>query len=300
MLKFSNTACWLTHTMLAAFLFATPASAEPIVSLKPSEVEAYVVKATGEALLAVHYSSDDGSCSHCVTGNTQFRDAAAELNEGFDFAEVIANPWQTLIVPPTPASEFQERIGFQLLGLPAIVVFENGKPVAQINGANADLTDKLKRLLESNGPDAQTPSNDLVTRVLPSEISIIAKSMSAEKPLLLTLSSPDLGCPPCIRGTANVRKAASLNAKGWAFAQVSYNPWRSFAQDPALQAFAKEIGTDITGLPTSLVFYKGNFVAAVSPMVDVDAMLITARPPHQMTRLRYWMPAQRPPLFVRR
>lgn len=181
-----------------------------------------------------------------------------------------------LFEPPTSVVEYQSRIGFPLLSVPTIVIFENGGPIGQISGRVDDWTDKLERFAEVQNTRASQRGDSPVIRGRASDISDIAKRMSADKPLFLTLSSPDLGCPPCIIGNANVQKVAPSHANKWAFAEVHYNPWQSFGDDPALKLLMAETGFKVKGLPTSLLFFQGKYVAQITSTLNIDALLETA------------------------
>lgn len=274
----------LVMKVRVAFLFAmlislsAPSYAQSITQLEPVEVETYVAQQSSSVFIAMHYSSDDGSCSYCVTNNGVFRAAATRLGPKFDYAEVISNPWDSFFAPGTIISDYQNDIGYPILGLPAIIVFQNGEPIAQINGSHDDLFEKLNQLIGTKPLAGDTQVTNPVVQIDPSQISDVIQSMSADKPFFLSLSSPDLGCPPCTLGNTNLRSVAANHADGWNFGQIYYNPWGSFTQDPSFLKFVQDTGTEIKGLPTSLVIYKGRIIAQVTPTIDLDRLLSEALP----------------------
>jgi thiol:disulfide interchange protein len=89
----------------------------------------------GSGRVVVQYSSNDPHCGYCVIGNRHYNDLVATENAKAKYVRVLYEPW-------TSASGSTEAKRVHVVGLPTIIVFENGKETSRFSG---DATPEVMR-----------------------------------------------------------------------------------------------------------------------------------------------------------
>jgi hypothetical protein len=239
---------------------------QEIEVVQPSQVNKLVTEMGDGKFVAVHYTSDDGTCSYCVKNNEIFEKAAHSGINEYHFASVTLNPWRSFFESAKAKEllEFQKRVGFPLTSVPSIMVFHDGKPIRMVSGQQKNLVAVLAQVSEIVKSDLKrTPDNVIVDHILPSEFQDYIKDMSFDRPLVLSLSSTDAECSTCTTGNKIIDEASRYMSKDFNFARLDYNPWRSIAQDRVLKAYLKKHKIVLQELPTSLVFYRGKLSGSI-------------------------------------
>lgn len=253
--------------MLISPFGAQPIFAQNIAEVGPTDVPSLVDATTTGRPLVVHYTSDDGSCGHCVKNNVIVEDAAQRLSDNFTFVSVTMNPWRQFFDASEGQNliDFQESQGFPLSGVPAVMVFANGQPIRMYPGANPALISSLEQAFEVISDQELVVRGDVsVAHIPPSQLEAYVAAFSANQPLLLTVSSTDVDCSHCITGNAAVDDVSRYLANDYAFARLDYNPWRSFQDDTQTTRLLAQYDVELGGLPTSLLFYKGKLMGTVT------------------------------------
>ena len=91
------------------------------------------IKANSKKPLLIHFTSTDGSSIHSERSNAFMKRAYNNLNEQFNFVEVIFNPWDKV------KSKKALLKKYKIKGLPHIAIYHNNKPVSYQGGVNPSL-----------------------------------------------------------------------------------------------------------------------------------------------------------------
>jgi virginiamycin B lyase len=106
-----------------------------IETVSADGVAALIAASPGRVV--VQYSSRDPGCGYCVRNNSRYEDLAAMSNPNIKFLRVFYAPW-------TSAGSSGEASRVKLLGLPTIIVFQNGKEISRCEDAPpAEMKSKL-------------------------------------------------------------------------------------------------------------------------------------------------------------
>ncbi len=244
----------------------TPVEAQEGLEIKAVEIPDRVEATSQGKPLIIHYTSDDGSCLPCIESNGHFEAAAQQLGAEFDFVSVTFNPWRQFVQSREGKMvvAYQSSKGFDLRALPSTMVFADQKPIKMLTGAIPTLGAELRTILAAiSKQDSVEPQGIDVTVIPSSQFQAFVMEHSADKPVFLTLSSTDEGCPHCITGNEKVADASRFLSSDYVFARIDYNPWNSVVKDPPTMAYLKKLGTRVNGLPMSLVFYRGKLNGTV-------------------------------------
>lgn len=274
---------WLSFWAIVVFSFQWQlALAQDVAEIEPSLIPELVAATAGSKPLVIHYTSDDGSCRHCVDNNAIVADAAQQLSDNFDFVSVTANPWRQFFdtAEGKKMIAFQADLGFAVAGLPAVMIFANGKPIRIIPGTAPSLADTLEQVFDVVSEQELVVRRDVsVANIPPSQILPYISALSSDQPLLFTLSSTDKKCPHCLRGNAAIADASRYLADDYAFARVDYDPWQSFLDDEPTVEFMAAYDVDVDGLPMSFVFYQGRLMGRFATNTqDLRSFLALALP----------------------
>ncbi len=266
--------------VLQIVLTTASVAAEPVLEIQAEEVEALVAADHGDRLLVVHYSSDDGSCSFCVDSNDTVQRAAGELADRFVFAQVLVNPWRAYFEEGHPAAAYQQRIGYRLTGVPAAMVFSRGQPLRLITSIGPEFSAELESARDLAMQQATAPRGPVaVSRVQPDKIAAFLQQPARDRPVVLTISSTDLGCPHCIEANSVVEETSRYLADSYTFLHVELDPWQSFATDEALTAFLAAQGATINGVPTTFLVNEGRLLGQMPTLRgDLRTILVQVLP----------------------
>ncbi len=252
--------------VLIATSFPLPVLAQEVREIEPDQIAPLVADSSNDKPLVVHYTSDDGSCSHCMENNAFIATAAQRLSDNFDFVAVTLNPWRQFFDTPNGkvATDFQIGQGFPLSGVPAVMIFANGEPVQLLPGANPSLDTALETAFNVISDQQVVVRGDVsVANIPPSQFETYVNAFSADKPLLVTLSSTDEDCPHCLSGNAKVDDVSRYLSSDYVFARIDYDPWQSVSEDTQTTAYLDQFAVAVNGLPTSLLFYRGKLLGTV-------------------------------------
>jgi hypothetical protein len=252
--------------VLVTISFPSVVFAQGIQEIEPDQIATLVANTSDGKPLVIHYTSDDGSCSYCVENNAYFASAAERLSDNFDFAAVTLNPWRQFFETPEGriVTDFQADQAFPLAGVPAVMIFANGEPIRLLPIANPSLEEALETVFSAISDDQLLVRGDVSVANIPSsQLATYVTAFSADKPLLVTLSSTDEGCPHCTSGNAKVDEVSRYMSRDYVFARIDYNPWRSVGSDTQTANYLDQLGVVVDGLPTSLLFYRGKLLGTV-------------------------------------
>jgi hypothetical protein len=217
-----------------------------------------------------------------VRNNAFVATAAQRLSDNFDFVAVTLNPWRQFFETANGrvATDFQAGQGIPLSGVPAVVVFANGEPVRLLQGAHPSLDTALESAFSVISEQQLVVRGDIsVANIPPSQFETYVNAFSAEKPLLVTLSSTDEDCPHCLSGNIKVDDVSRFMSSDYVFARIIYNPWQSVSEDTQTAAYLEQFEIAVNGLPTSLLFYRGQMLGTVvTNGLDLRTVLSQALP----------------------
>jgi virginiamycin B lyase len=117
----------------AARVAAVGDTGASVATVSADQVVAMTGSASGRVV--VQYSSSDPRCGYCVIGNRHYDDLVSTENPKAKYVRVLYEPW-------TSASGSTEAKRVHLVGLPTIIVFENGKETSRFSG---DATPEVMR-----------------------------------------------------------------------------------------------------------------------------------------------------------
>jgi len=213
--------------------------------------------------VVVHFTSNDGSCSHCVKNNKAFRDAAAKLSGDYIFAEVIFNPWRKYL------KNFK-----QLGGLPNTQVFIDDSSVLSISGFKAKLArniqrehKKISKILERDYSRVDIPQVSIDI------FSALIKQDRGDKLLLVHITSSDTDCKACEKNNAFFRNAFRKHHKKFDFAEMIIETKTSIKDDPTLKNWLLDNNINLKNLPLTMMYQYGKPLggrADVWPTMSLD------------------------------
>jgi hypothetical protein len=113
----------------------------PVV-LEASEIPDIVYAQPKDTYLVIHYTSSLASCGFCMRNNDHFEGAIKRLGDHASFGSVITDPWQDFghheqLLP------FHADQGYRLVGIPVVVVYQNGSVIWHSYGEQPEISDML-------------------------------------------------------------------------------------------------------------------------------------------------------------
>lgn len=240
-----NYAKWLFGLSAFLNLFCVAlVQANSIEDLAPSEFEAQIAKTKG--LLVINFSSLDAHCVPCVRANSKYQQTAQRYDVDGRFVQVLWQPWNKF---PAEIQTFFQQNGIN--GVPARMVFQDGKLVNKLVGEPADLPPESPQKITGTMPVIDR--RDIA--------SYIQKTKGV---LVVQLTSFETECKFCILSNpifeALMQTTSGQNIH---YARVAYRPWTTMVDD----AFAKTFGYN--GLPIFLTYQDGKLVRRNNGTADV-------------------------------
>lgn len=218
-----------------------------IIKLSAEQFVEEMKELTVSKPVVVHFTSDDGSCSHCMKNNKSFRYAATKLSGDYTFAQVIFNPWRTYL------KNFKK-----LGGLPNTQVFIDDSSVVSISGYKAKLARniqqshrKISKILDKDYSGVNIPQVSFET------YSAFIKQDRGEKLLLVHFTTSDPDCKACEKNNAFFRNAFSKHHKKFDFAEIKIDPITSISNDPALKNWILDNNIGLENLPLTMMYQYG-------------------------------------------
>ena len=255
---------WLT-------VFVTPlkSHSQEVEELPLGYVQTRVLETADTLPIAILYTSDDGSCSFCLEANAQFSKTAAALAGTYQFYTVTVNPWRRLFdtAEGQELIAYHKEIGLPLTAVPAIALFADEQPVRMVSAGVADLSGVLERAMTIWKNQWTLPRGDISVAVIsPQDVPATFRTHQDDRPIVLTLTSTDMSCRQCLTGNAFIEEASRYLSPDFAFLNVNFDPWQSVQAETDLLEFLNRAGVNLTGLPTTLVFYQGQYKGNVATL----------------------------------
>lgn len=127
---------------------ASTTMADVPVLLEAAGIPDVVAAQPEGTFLVVHYTSSLPNCGYCDRNNAHFLQASEALGGYATFAEVITDPWQSF-GQQVELIRYHADLGVRMVGLPIVIVYQDGEVVWFKNGEHPELTASLRMGLVS-------------------------------------------------------------------------------------------------------------------------------------------------------
>ncbi|PCI53302.1 MAG: hypothetical protein COB36_12745 [Alphaproteobacteria bacterium] len=221
--------------------------APSILKLKPNTLRSQLKKLGSKKPVIVHFTSNDGSCSHCEKSNKEFRIISQQEIKEFAFGEVVFNPWRKYL-------KKYKSLG----GLPTTQIYMDTIPIVKITGNHDDLEVKIlqayakaKKILSADY------SNAPVEKVTSIALDGLINRNRGNKFLLVHVTSSSKACPFCVKNNAFFRAASEEYGDKFDFAELSLPSVSALRTDADLLIFLQSQNISISGLPDMLFIKNG-------------------------------------------
>ncbi len=253
------------HVLLFSLIACgTPSKSygQTVEELPLEHVQTRVSETADTLPIAILYTSDDGSCTYCLEANTRFAQTAEALKGTYQFYTVTVNPWRRLFDTPKGQAlvAYHKEISLPLNAVPMIALFADEQPIRMVSAHAPDQPETLRRAMDIWTDQWALPRGDIrVAEISPQDVPASVRTLGNDRPIVLTLTSKDPSCRHCLTGNAFIEEASRYLSSDFAFLNVNFDPWESLRTEDDLLSFLNRIGVKLSGLPTSLVFYKGQY-----------------------------------------
>ncbi len=257
------------HLIIFWFIvFAIPSKSysQPVEELAIDHVQTRILETADTLPIAILYTSDDGSCSYCLEASTYFSQTAAALQGTYQFYTVTMNPWTDFFDTPTGQNliAYHEDIRLPLTAVPTVVLFADEQPVRMVSASAPGQVETMRRAISIWNDQWSLPRGDIsVAQISAPEVPTFVGTHRDDRPIVLTLTSTDNACRHCLAGNAFIEDASRYLSSDYAFANVYFDPWQSIQAEDDMLNFLKRLEINLSGLPTTLVFYQGQYKGSV-------------------------------------
>lgn len=225
-------------------------AAPSVTELTASEIPAFIAKHPN---VVMQFTSPDPKCTFCVGADTPFNAVASNsFSQPVAFARVQwPAPWRNFPVFAAP---------LKVSGIPEQKFFKNGKEVDAVQGINKDPA-ILNKAVHAFLSHKLNTEGEMVVEPSPAVLNVKADQMVAflnkHERVVVQLISSDINCAFCNGAEVPFNEAAAKNSdKTLVFARVQWH--KQWNRVPDFGALIK-----VTGLPTQVVFRKGQNIGSV-------------------------------------
>ena len=257
------------HVLLFGFIACgTPSKSygQAVEDLSLENIQTRVLETADTLPIAILYTSDDGSCTFCIEANARFTQTAMELEETYQFYTVTFNPWRRLFDTTEGQAliAFHEEINLPLTALPMVALFADEQPIRMVSANAPGQVETLRRAIDIWTEQWASPRGDIVVaEVAAQDVPASLRRLDDDRPIVLTLTSTGTSCRHCLTGNAFIEEASRYLSSDFIFLNLYFDPSQTVHTDNDMRSFLSGIGVSFSELPTSLVFYNGEYKGKV-------------------------------------